>query len=89
MSQKWKKSNFYIDHCFEKDISFDGNHIASGYYEEESAKDCQNLCQNTGRCEYFTYYSTMKQCWLKAQVLKRLVITGAISGKKFCDDNGM
>lgn len=79
----------FIDHCFEKDISFDGLNIDTKHYVVESAKDCQSLCQNTKSCEYFTYFVVMKQCWLKTQVLKRVVVTGPISGKKFCNDNGI
>ena len=57
--------------------------------ESESAEVCQLLCQIKKGCMTFTYKLSTKECWLKTTDSGRRVAAGSISGKKYCNGDGV
>ena len=92
------RGNKISDDCFERDFDYYGNDInaesghknyARGAGKCESAQECQRLCQETEECLVFTYKTGNKECWLKSTDSGRSYRVGDISGKNFCDREGM
>ena len=89
--------SFYFsltEECFELDIGYPGNDLNSqpgnvnyalGEGRRDSAKECQQLCQQTQGCLFFTYRHASKECWLKSEDSGRSTQNGAISGKNYCE----
>ena len=55
---------------------------------KDSAKECQQFCQERNNCAAFTWKSN-KSCWLKISIGERNVLNGAISGRKYCEKEGL
>ena len=81
--------------CFELKIGFYGNEIntdpndkdyGNGVGKQESALECQQLCQIREECNYFTYVVDDKSCWLLSSDSGRTQGSQYISGKKYCSD---
>ena len=79
-----------MDYCG-NDINLNSGHehYGRGAGKRESAEECQKLCQETEGCSVFTYKTRIKECWLKSTDTGRSYSAGDISGKKFCDSEGM
>ena len=65
--------NNFILPCFEQKVGFHGNEIntdpndsdyESGVGKQESALECQQMCQSRDECKFFTYVADDKTCWL-------------------------
>ena len=73
--------------CFEQNTDFHSNVIHLGYgvdTKQNSATDCQLFCQNKEGCDFFTFNTVSKECWLKTSDVGRRVAYHHISGTKFC-----
>ena len=79
--------------CTISDTDFFGNDINSdqndkdyavGAGKRESASKCQALCQTRDGCNFFTYKTASKECWLKSSNSSSNFQSGAISGPKYC-----
>ena len=75
------------------DTDFPGNDLNSnqndgdyavGAGRRDSVSQCRALCQSRARCEFFTYKTASKECWLKTSNSSSAYQSGAISGPKFC-----
>ena len=82
----------FID-CAEHDKDFYGNDLNSDENDEDyalgagkrdSVGQCQALCQSRDGCEFFTYKTSNKECWLKTSNSGSGYQSGAISGPKSC-----
>ena len=49
-----------------------------------SASDCQDLCQKTKQCRFFTYFGAKTTCTMKTNNSKPVKVVGKISGPKYC-----
>ncbi len=76
--------------CFELKIGFYGNEIntdpndkdyGNGVGKQESALECQQLCQLRDECNFFTYVVDDKSCWLLSSDSGRTQGSQYISGK--------
>ena len=87
--------------CFENNVDINGFDInvltdEKGYGEAErkagSVWACQEMCQKTDDCEFFTYIIEQKECRLKTIDAFRkwsfVRKSGHVSGKKFCYNKG-
>ena len=81
--------------CFEQTVGFYGNEIntdpndkdyGNGVGKQESALECQQLCQLRDECNFFTYVVDDKSCWLLSSDSGRTQGSQYISGKKYCSD---
>ena len=71
--------------CFLRNIYYPGMSINSGHTDlQDTAEECQLLCQQTNGCNVFTWDSERKWCWLKTGIAGSVELEGAISGPKFC-----
>ena len=81
--------------CFEDDIDYRGydinKHPNNAYYakgagKRNSAKECQQLCQQEASCKFFTHHISKKECWLKTRSSSRRQNSGSTSGPKTCSE---
>ena len=79
--------------CFEWNTNFDRNDINAfeddenyfaGSGKRNSKYECQQLCQATTGCAFFTYNPQMQFCHLKTSDNGRIYLKGVVSGPKFC-----
>ena len=71
--------------CFLRNIYYPGNSINSGHADiQDTAEECQLLCQQTNDCNVFTWDSERKWCWLKTGISSSIELEGALSGPKLC-----
>ena len=70
-----------LDDCFERNI--DRPHRGR-VHVTYSAAACQKMCQEIGKCKYFTWRKDNKQCWLKKEKGGSRPNENAISGPKYC-----
>ena len=71
--------------CFVPNIYYPGMSLNSGHDDEQNtAEECQHLCQQTDGCNVFTWDSERKWCWLKSGISSSIEYQGAISGPKIC-----
>ena len=79
--------------CHEQNTNFDGYDInaqpdaenyALGSGKRNSIYKCQQLCQSTEGCEFFTYDPNRNACFLKTSDRGRSQLQGIVSGPKFC-----
>ena len=53
--------------CFFREISFSGNDLENGdFFEISDALECQKMCQETEKCQWFSYQTEHKRCMLKS-----------------------
>ena len=80
--------------CFEQKVGFHGNEIntdpddsdyGSGVGKQESALECQQMCQARDECKFFTYVADDKTCWLQTSDTGRISGSQYTSGKKYCN----
>ena len=78
--------------CFEWHTNFNGYDIngnaADENFSEGSGKrnskyECQQLCQATPGCAFFTYNPVAQFCYLKTSDVGRSEFRGIVSGPKF------
>lgn len=81
--------------CFELKIDFYGNEIytdpndkdyGNGIGKQESALECQQLCQLREECNFFTYVVDDKSCWLLRSDSGITQGSQYMSGKEYCSD---
>ena len=83
-----------IENCIEFDTEFSGESMneleshedyGAGCGMQDTAKDCQLLCEKTPYCHVFTYDVAQKHCWLKKHYFTgRSFALGKISGRLNC-----
>jgi hypothetical protein len=76
--------------CHEYDTDFEYNDIGSEpiVLPNKTADDCQDLCQKTSECNFYTFDPDAKSCRLKTSDNGRIngcsYCDNRISGPKFC-----
>ena len=79
--------------CYEQNTNLNGYDInvqpddenyALGSGKRNSNFECQQLCQSTEDCEFFTYNPNRNFCFLKTSDRGRSQLQGIVSGPKFC-----
>lgn len=74
--------------CFDEDNDYPGLDInlasAKTTDRKENAEECQALCKTNKECNFFTWSSANKRCYLKSGKSRVNDETGAISGPKNC-----
>ena len=79
--------------CYEQNTNLNGYDInvqpddenyALGSGKRNSNFECQQLCQSTEDCEFFTYNPNRNFCFLKTSDRGRSELEGIVSGPKFC-----
>ena len=95
MFLKCYKNFSFLVNCFENDIDYPGYDInkdpnganyANGAGKRDSAKECQQLCQQEIGCKFFTHNQSSRQCWLKTLASSRRQNGGSTSGPKTCGE---
>ena len=84
--------------CYKGNIDLHGSDLnalqedvnyARGSGRRSSAEKCQELCEATELCLFFTYDSSDNDCYLKSANLGEKSYQGAISGPKRCFKQGI
>ena len=79
--------------CYEQNTNFggydinvqpDAENFALGSGKRNSNFECQQLCQSTEGCEFYTYDPHRNACFLKSSDRGRSQLQGIVSGPKFC-----
>ena len=85
---QWKDSCFYGNFEYSKKINNNDNDLNNGNTDlRNSSKECQAYCAVKKGCLGFTWFYT-GQCWLKSILNVGTTVHGAVSGQKFCPDQG-
>ena len=78
------------DDCDEIGIQYYGgiNARGNGFVETDSAQHCKLICDTTNNCNFFTFATHLKRCWLKRSVKEKVLDRNYISGRTTCNENG-
>ena len=81
---------FSDDKCFESGIQYYGgiNARGNGFVETNSVKHCQLICETTNNCNFFTFATHLKRCWLKRTVKEKVLDGNYVSAKTNCEEKG-
>ena len=71
--------------CYDSDKYYFGN--SAGGALTSTAKDCQLKCEQTSKCNLFTF-STFGMCYLWETKIYERTQYGTISGPKYCESGG-
>ena len=75
-----QKSNSIPGPSFEIDVEFKGRLMRIGAFSAGSAKECQEICQASESCNFFTYLSTTNNCGvLSSKDFDTVAKSGAVS----------
>ncbi len=72
--------------CF--DVNYDRVGLDKGILGSiASPDDCQSLCQLNTDCDFFVYFLTTEECFLKNGASKKYESNNVITGPKYCNGN--
>jgi len=77
----------FADDCFEYDVDYFGGDVSDGHYNSvPSAEACQQDCQASSRCLFWTWDESYHgACWQKFQA-NPTSGPGLVSGPKYCGE---
>ena len=76
--------------CYEPGKDYTGNDLNDGYNTlKDSAKECQELCQQNSACVGFTWVKDRlsdkgRECWLKSHMDNFTYNDDVVSGPRYC-----
>lgn len=77
------------DHCFRFDLKFDPDMPGRAPTTARTASECQERCDNTHGCAYFTWWPASGACHFHLYHSKLAHALGALSGPANCADEAM